>query len=222
MARVRKSLRLLSNSAHLQALALAENKLEEGGVCAFDAKRLFGRDAPLEVEIGAGKGDFIVERARATPGHDFLAIELAASTYRWLATRCLCAGLANLRAVRADARSVVNLMLPAAGVEAFHIYFPDPWPKNRHSKHRLFSPAFAVAIARALRPGGALHLATDVRNYFHGIAEMMAAEGLTNGTGAAPEPATHFGRKWRAAGRPIYAAMFVRPASSPEPPADRL
>lgn len=220
MARLRNSARLFRNPAYVRALAAAEGELEHGGVFALDLERLFGRKAPLEVEIGSGKGDFIVERARAVPEHNFLAIELAGPVYRWLAMRCLGAGLANLVAIRADARSVVNLMLPAGEVDAFHIYYPDPWPKTRHSKHRLFSPPFVAALARALRPGGVVYFATDVGWYFCASAQMLAGAGLAHGVGAGG-PSTHFGRKWEAAGRPIHASSFVNAVAASQLPLAR-
>src|ERR1700761_3768532 len=112
----------------------------DSGYFAIELDVLFVRQAPLEIELGAGRGDFIIERALAMPGRDFLAVESAAAIAQLMAIRAARHGLANLRVVRMDARTLVNLMLPAASIDACHVYFPDPWPKGRHVKHRLFTP----------------------------------------------------------------------------------
>src|SRR5580704_17800349 len=139
MARMRKSARLWRDPA---ARVLAESALlRPGSPTHFhvDPVQLFERPAPLEIELGAGKGEFIIERAAVTPERNFVAIELATPVVRMLALRVAQSGLANLKVVQADARTIVNLLLPNHCVEVFHIYFPDPWPKERHAKHRLFT-----------------------------------------------------------------------------------
>ncbi len=170
---------------------------------------LFGNAAPLEVEIGAGKGDFILQRARQTPQRNFLAVELAGSVFQWLSIRIARSGLNNLKAIRADARPVVNLMLPAASVRAFHIYFPDPWPKSRHSRHRLFTPALIAGLARCLEPGGQVFAATDVDWYFEYIGALFAQSGF-QATGEPAEGAQRsgFGRRFASEGKPIHGGCF--------------
>jgi len=210
MARLRKSGRILNHPDCRAELVRAGAEIDSnGGFFSLEPERLFSRPAPLEVELGSGKGDFILERARQLPERNFLAIELAGSVYQWLAVRCARSGLNNLRAIRADARPVVSLMLPPAAVSAFHIYFPDPWPKSRHSKHRLFSAALAAGLARCLEADGRLYLATDVEWYFEHIIALLAQAGFAR-TGGHPAGVvmTGFGRRFVLDGRSIHAGCF--------------
>ena len=137
----------------------------DGPYFTVELDRLFAHPAPLEVEIGAGRGEFIIERAAAMPDRHFLAVESAATVAQLIAIRAARRGLANLRVVRMDARPLLALMLPAASVDACHIYFPDPWPKERHFKHRLFVPSFVSSLRRTLKPDAPLFIATDVASY---------------------------------------------------------
>ncbi|MGH7813188.1 MAG: tRNA (guanine(46)-N(7))-methyltransferase TrmB [Candidatus Binataceae bacterium] len=208
MTRLRKSSRIWSDPASRDDARRVT--IEPGPeLFAIDLAEIFGRRAPVEIELGAGKGEFIVERARECPGHDFLAVELSAAVVRVLAVRCGRANLTNLRVVRMDARPLVNLMLPADSVRAFHIYFPDPWPKERHTKHRLFTPGFAASLLRALEPDGIAFVATDVRERAEEIFPTLAAAGFVH-TAEVPPGATRtgFARKYAAAGKPVYAASF--------------
>jgi tRNA (guanine-N7-)-methyltransferase len=132
--------------------------------------------------------------------------------------RCGRAGLDNLRVVRMDARTLVNLMLPDASVAAFHIYYPDPWPKERHIKHRLFTPTLAASLFRTVEPGAITYVATDVREYAGEIFPMMLAAGFIRAVEAAPgAERTGFARKYVAAGKPVYSASFRRPRESKNP-----
>src|ERR1700687_4034784 len=117
-----------------------------GPVFTIEPRILFARAAPLEIEIGAGRGDFILERAAKAPERNFLAVELASTIAQLMAVRAGRSGLDNLKVARMDARTLVNLMLPEARVDAFHIYFPEPWPKERHIKHRLFTHWVAAGL----------------------------------------------------------------------------
>ena len=212
MARMRKSARLWRDPA---ARALAESALARPGSPALfrvDPPCLFERHAPLEIELGAGKGEFIIERAAAIPEHNFLAVELAASVLRVLALHVARSGLANLKVIRADARTLVNLLLPDGGVSVYHIYFPDPWPKERHAKHRLFSPYFVANLARTLTPEGMAYFASDVRDYAQAVCAMLEAGGFRNCS--QPVSGAHrsnFGRKYAAEGRAVFAGVFATP-----------
>ena len=131
MARLRKAARIWGNP---KAREIGERVLfaPDDDLFTIDPPAMFGRRAPVEIEIGAGKGEFIIERAAEFPDRNFIAVELSATITRVLAVRCGRAGLDNLRVVRMDARTLVNLMLPDASVTAYHIYYPDPWPKESH------------------------------------------------------------------------------------------
>jgi tRNA (guanine-N7-)-methyltransferase len=208
MARLRKSRKFIGAAgSHAGALRAASGAAAD--FFSLEPRQLFADAAPLEVELGSGKGDFILERARQFPQRNFLALELAGSVFQWLAIRVARSGLGNLRAIRADARSAVNLMLPAASVRVFHIYFPDPWPKSRHSKHRLLSPSLTQGLARCLEPGGRIYLATDVDWYYEHAAAVLCQGGFRLSEERVPgAERTNFGRRFAAEGKAIHAGCF--------------
>jgi tRNA (guanine-N7-)-methyltransferase len=211
MARLRKAARIWAKP---RARELAERVLvsDDGRLFEIDPVAIFSRRAPLEIEIGAGKGEFIIAQAAAAPAHDFLAVELSATIAKVLAVRCGREELANLRVVRMDARALVNLLLSEASVAAYHVYFPDPWPKERHIKHRLFTPPFVAGMFRTLEPGGSAYVATDVRDYASEIFPLMTAAGFVRAAEIAPGAReTGFARKYIAIGKPVYAAAFRKP-----------
>lgn len=214
MARLRKAGRIWRKP---EARACAGRVLIEAcdGVFSIDPSAIFERAAPLEIELGAGRGDFIVARAAEFPERNFIAVELSAVVSRMLAVRCGAAGLVNLRVVRMDARPLVGLMLAPRSVSAYHIYFPDPWPKERHHKHRLFTPRLAAGLARTIAMDGLLCVATDVGGYAAEIFPMLEAAGFMRVVESAPGAgATAFARKFMAIGKPVFAATF-RPGAWP-------
>jgi tRNA (guanine-N7-)-methyltransferase len=211
MARLRKAARVWRSAT---ARAAAEQVLvtADAAVLSLDLAALFARRAPLEVELGAGRGDFLIKRAAACPERDFLAVELAASVARMLAARAGRRALLNLRVLRADARTVVNLLLPDASVSIYHLYFPDPWPKARHGKHRMVSPPMVASLARTLEPGGLIHVASDVEGWAAAMFAMMRDGRFTelDESEVAGARFSGFGRKYLAAGRPVFASTFQR------------
>jgi tRNA (guanine-N7-)-methyltransferase len=214
MARLRKAARIWGNP---KSREIGERVLftPDEYLFTIDPPVMFGRRAPVEIEIGAGKGEFIIERAAEFPDRDFIAVELSSTITRVLAVRCGRAGLDNLRVVRMDARTLVNLMLADASVSAFHIYYPDPWPKERHVKHRLFTPTLVASLFRTVEPGATAYVATDVRDYSAEIFPMMLAAGFIRAVEAAPgAERTGFARKYVAAGKPVYSAAFRKPRES--------
>ena len=211
MARLRKAARIWGNP---KAREIGERVLIKSDARLFtiDPPAIFGRRAPVEIEIGAGKGEFIIERAAEFPERDFIAVELSGTITHVLAVRCGRAGLENVRVARMDARPLVNLMLPDASVSAFHIYFPDPWPKERHVKHRLFTPTLVASLFRTALPGAIAYVATDVRNYAGEIFPMMEAAGFIRAVEAAPgAERTGFARKYVAAGKAVFSGSFRKP-----------
>jgi tRNA (guanine-N7-)-methyltransferase len=212
MARMRKAARIWRDPA-AQTLAQRVMIPHEAIALSVEPVTLFARPAPLEVELGAGKCDFIIARAAAMPEHNFLAVELASSVSRLLAVRAGRVESDNLRVLRADARTLVNLMLPDQSVVAYHIYFPDPWPKERHVKHRLFTAHFASSLKRTLAPAaGRVFVATDVGDYARTIFAIMEAAGFVRGDDPVPgTDRTNFGRKYREAGRPVFSGAFGSP-----------
>ena len=141
---------------------------------AIDPAAVWGRDAPLVVEIGSGQGHAIVHAASANPDTDYLAVEVFRAG---LARTMLDADRAeadNLRLVEANAPEVLQHLLPEASVDEIWIFFPDPWHKNKHTKRRLIATGFPEIAARALRDGGILRLATDWEDYALQMREVLA------------------------------------------------
>lgn len=140
----------------------------------IDFVRLFGRVGSVHIEIGAGKGTFLVSQAKAQPGDNFLAIEWAGRYYRHAVDRIGRWGLTNVKVIRTDAATFLADSVPDDSVDCFHIYFPDPWPKKRHNKRRLICPANLQTIIRCLKTGGQLRIATDHAEYFEKIKATLA------------------------------------------------
>ena len=146
----------------------------------IDPVAVFGRSAPLVVEIGSGQGHAIVHAAAHTPETDFLAVEVFRAGLARTMLDADRAGARNLRLVEANAPEVLEHLLPEASVDELWIFFPDPWHKAKHNKRRLIAPAFPPIAARALRDGGLLRLATDWEDYALQMREVMAgADGFT-------------------------------------------
>jgi tRNA (guanine-N7-)-methyltransferase len=173
----------------------------------FDAGAVFGRRAPLEVEVGSGKALFLIEAARRSPAHDFLGLELSLAYYRICRERVGRLGARNVRVLRADGRRFVERALGPASVRAFHVYFPDPWPKSRHQRRRLFDPETVDLVLGSLAPGGRLWFATDFLEYGEKVAALLAGyPGLATErlAGLWPEgPRTNYEAKYEAEGRPV-------------------
>ena len=186
-------------------------------------QELFGNENPVQVEIGSGKGTFLVNTARANPQTNYLGIEWANKYYKYAADRARRWGLDNVKMLRCDAKDFITHNSPADSIQALHIYFPDPWPKKRHHKRRLFDAKFITAAIRALIPNGQLHVATDHKEYFEIIEPLLAAAEQLELEDFAPRETaqlgewvgTNFERKYLAEGRVIYscsARKFTAPA----------
>jgi tRNA (guanine-N7-)-methyltransferase len=179
----------------------------------LDAPALFGRTAPLEIEIGSGKARFLLESARAHPERDYLGIERALAYYRICRDRVLRSGLPNARVLRADGRLFVETALAPGSVRAFHVYFPDPWPKKRQKKRRLLDGVFLELAASRLEPGGLLRITTDHPDYGSGLGSLVetvpALERLAWEDQPAPAP-THYELKYLSEGRPIWRFLLRR------------
>ncbi len=146
----------------------------------FDGKvdllQIFGRHGPVHIEIGSGKGTFLLHQAKAQPNDNFLGIEWANRYYRYIVDRIGRWGLTNVRIIRTDAADFIAESVPNGSVDCFHIYFPDPWPKKRHHKRRFICPANLEHLIRGLKAGGQLRIATDHADYFEQIKKVIATE----------------------------------------------
>ncbi len=139
----------------------------------LDVLGLFRRDGPVEMEIGCGKGGFLLRRAREHPDRNYLGLEWANKYYRYAADRFRRWGLTNVRLIRTDARHLIIHQFPAEVLSALHVYHPDPWPKKRHHKRRLFTPEFVDAAVRALRPDARWAVQSDHAEYFDLIRHLL-------------------------------------------------
>ena len=144
----------------------------------IDVPGLFPLPRKLEVELGSGDGSFLVNYAKFHPEINFLGIERLLGRLRKLDRKSRRAGLKNVRCVRIESSYLVQYLLPLESVTAFHIYFPDPWPKRKHRKNRLVNPAFTEIARKALVPGGIVYLRTDDMDYFQQMLEVFAANPL--------------------------------------------
>ena len=196
-----------------------KRKLAEAGSAPLHWHEIFGNDHPVEIEVGFGKGLFLGTESRRRSDVNFLGIEIERKYVLFAAGRLARARAANVRLACTDARWLLRERVAAGSVTALHVYFPDPWWKKRHHKRRLFTPEFAEQCARVLMPGGQLHFASDVAEYFAETDEMLRQIGTfqplppTDCENSETDFRTHFERKYRQEGRPIYRAIYSRLAS---------
>ena len=141
-----------------------------------DFSRIFGRSGCVNIEIGCGKGAFLLSQAMARPCDNFLGIERTGRYYRFAVDRIGRWGLANVRIIHADASVFLAEFVADASVDCFHIYFPDPWPKKRHNKRRFICQANLGTMIRCLTPAGQIQIATDHPDYFEQIRMLLLAE----------------------------------------------
>jgi tRNA (guanine-N7-)-methyltransferase len=174
---------------------------------AIDTHAVFGRRAPLVVEIGFGMGETTAVIARDRPDCDFLGVEVYPAGVGALLRKIEVGGLSNLRIIQHDAIEVLTRMIPPDSLAAVHVFFPDPWPKARHHKRRLIRPEVAALIASRLAPGGLIHCATDWAPYAVRMLEVLGNEPLLENTSGpvhlADEPEDCQGFSPRPAWRPL-------------------
>lgn len=179
--------------------------------------RLFGNGRPVEIEIGCGKGRFIINSAMAYPDINYIGIERALRYFRIMKERVVRRGLTNIRLLRDDAVYFVERFIPDGAVSAYHVYFPDPWPKKRHRKRRLFNPRFLEEIVRTLPRGGTLDFATDYVEYYEEILVLLDGCDRLAALGEIPgrvrelgSDLTNFETKYTAEGREIHRGAYVK------------
>ena len=174
---------------------------------------LFGNARPVEIEVGFGKGMFLLNAGAARPDTNFLGIEIERKYVFLTASRLVKHTIANVRLACTDARWLLKECVGADSVHAVHVYFPDPWWKQRHQKRKLFTADFAAQCTRVLVPGGTLHFVSDVAEYFEETCAMLAEQNLLRRAPSLPDAAaflTNFERKYRQEGRLIYRALWVK------------
>ena len=171
----------------------------------LDTAAMFGRTAPVVLEIGPGMGETTAAMAAADPDRDYLAVEAHVPGVAQLLLLVEQHGLTNVRVGHGDALDLVRRNLGTGTLDAVHAFFPDPWPKSRHHKRRLVQPEHVALLRSRLRPGGTLHLATDWQPYADQMLEVLVADPGLRTDGFVPRPAhrpvTKFEGLARAAGR---------------------
>ena len=182
----------------------------------IDPDAAFGRQAPRILEIGCGMGETTVAVAAASPGIDYLGIEVHTPGVGSLLKQIDALGLTNVRVIQHDAVAVLRTMIAPASLAGMHIFFPDPWPKKRHHKRRLIQPACTALAASRLQPGGYLHAATDWQEYAEQMLAVLGAEPALENTAAdyaerpAYRPQTKFETRGLKLGHGVWDLVFRR------------
>jgi tRNA (guanine-N7-)-methyltransferase len=189
----------------------------------IDFSRIFGRSNPVNIEIGSGKGAFLLNQAKALPFENFLGIEQANKFYRFSVDRIGRWALSNVRIIRTDAAAFMAESIPDESVDCFHIYFPDPWPKRKHYRRRFICPANLDIMIRCLKNGGRIQIATDHADYFEQIKILLNSESdkleqseFTPAAGAQSGEwlGTNYERKYLNSNRQIYTIAVKKISES--------
>ena len=180
------------------------------GFVRLDLREVFGNDHPVVLEIGSGKGRFLISSAMEQPEKNFIGIEKSLHYHRVIRERAAKRHLTNIRLINHDAFLVLRDMLADASIDEIHIYFPDPWPRRREQKRRIIRPEVMKEMVRVLVPGGSGIYATDHREYFEAAAPVI--EQWFRAERGKPEepPRTNYEAKYRAEGREIFEVRFRR------------
>jgi tRNA (guanine-N7-)-methyltransferase len=201
---------------------VSESPLRLDAVTAVDGvdwRQVFGREGRVEIEIGIGKGRFLLAVAQARPDVLHLGVEWSNEYLRIAETRAERLGLENVRFVRVDANDLVRRAIADASVSVYYVFYPDPWPKKRHHKRRFLQQVNADAMAKTLVPGGWLHVATDHDDYWAAAEPMLDAHPTFERQEAfgGPEfplpvdgPLTNFEAKYEVEGRSRHRGSWRR------------
>ncbi len=190
--------------------------IPESVLVPLDFGKIFGRVAPLEVDLGCGDGTFLAALAAQDPERVFIGVERLAGRWRAATRKVGDSGLTNARILRMEILHALQHLFPRESVSVLHLLFPDPWPKRRHHARRIFSEEFLRAAARALVPNGELRVATDHADYFRemeriarSVPELFAREEIVSGA----QPSTTFEGRFREGGAAIHR-LSLRKISS--------
>lgn len=185
----------------------------------IDFEKLFDNSNPVEIEIGSGKGTFLVNQAKSFAGKNFLGIEWANKYYKHAVDRIGRWALENVKMLRTDATTFLPEHISPDSISGYHIYFPDPWPKKRHHKRRFICKNNIEVMLRTLKTGGIINIATDHADYFDWMKEHIATFTgrvkevdyiRTAGADDGEMAGTNFERKYLKQGRNVYTIAIKK------------
>jgi tRNA (guanine-N7-)-methyltransferase len=179
----------------------------------FNWQEVFGNANPVEIELGAGDGGFILEYAKRNPQKNFIAIERLKGRVSKIAKRAVQRDLSNLRALRLQSEYVIGYMCPPGSVSVIHIMFPDPWPKRRHFKFRLIQLEFLAKAHKALANGGVVRFTTDHEEYFQWANRVWASAPGWKNIGvwdASDDPKSDFQQQFEAEGKQSHRCQWMK------------
>jgi tRNA (guanine-N7-)-methyltransferase len=198
---------------HLEQNRLPDLIVPQSESCALDLDASFGRSAPLEVDIGSGKGRFVAARAAAFPEHNFIAIERQLRRVRSVQSKVRQHQLSNLRMLRVEASHALAQLIPDDAMHACYVFFPDPWPKRRHASRRLFTETFRTALWKKLQIDGCINFATDHQEYFDFVEAQLLADHRFERTETfvtSPEEQSEFEQLFLEQEKPIGRCSFKK------------
>jgi tRNA (guanine-N7-)-methyltransferase len=195
--------------AKLKTNEAAVEYLPKSLTSALEFDRIFSRFAPVEIDLGCGDGSFLTAMARENPEHNFLGIERLLGRVRSFCRKVARLDLKNVRVLRMESSYAVTNLLRAESVTAFHLLFPDPWPKRRHHRRRAVTDEFLFSIHHALIAWGLFHVATDHTDYFQQIEKVIADTDLFVISHEQNNfPSTTFEQKFIARGLPVHRLLL--------------
>lgn len=213
-----------TRASDLEAVLLRPE--QDGAAFPLELTRVFGRAAPLAIEVGFGGGEALAWWAQRRPEWNFLGFEQPPECIVRAARAAVAAGVAErVRLVRGDARHLLRELVPAGAAARVLMQFPMPWPKQRHAKHRLTDGEFRAGLASALAPHGRFELVTDQESFAREMADAFADDPGFTAEPPCPGPPrafrTRYERRWLAAGRTIWRYRATQRTTRPQPPLSR-
>ncbi len=194
--------------------------IDDDAPAPLDRVALFGRAAPLVLEIGCGMGEAIIAMASVDPARDYLGVDVHTPGLGTVLVQAESRQLTNVAVARGDALVLLRHCVSGESLDAIHVFFPDPWPKARHHKRRIIQPGSVALMRDRLRVGGVLHTATDWDSYAVQMREVLTADPLLREVSRdrASRPVTKFEQRGTDASRDIHDVIAVRTAPSPPYP----